>query len=40
MNANFMIDSLQGYGLQEKCIETVQQQGAQCKANEHGGENV
>jgi hypothetical protein len=33
-----MIDPL--VGLQKQSIERVQQQGAQCKANEHGGEDV
>jgi hypothetical protein len=33
-----MIDPL--VGLQEKRIEAMQQQGAQCKADQHGSEDV
>jgi hypothetical protein len=33
-----MIDPL--VGLQKQGIERVQHKGAQCEANEHGGENV
>jgi hypothetical protein len=33
-----MIDPL--VGLQKQCIEAMQQQGAQCKANKHSSEDV